>query len=111
MRGLETLLEDQLIPIRRDSGEEVQIVCLLPNRTPDDREKTRVLAELEDSFEEELTPVEIRKCVAIPRAWRNGQALFETKANMLENYREVAAFIEQQIDAEETADREVSADI
>jgi chromosome partitioning protein len=112
MRGLEKLLEDQLIPIRRDLGEEVQIICILPNRTLDDSEKTRVLTELEDSFEEELAPVEIRKRVAIPRAWRNGESLFEAdpEPDMLENYREVAAFIEQQIAAEQAVDQEGIAD-
>jgi len=100
LHGLQKMLEDQLIPIRKDLDDSVEVTAIVLNRVLDDNETTRVRQDLEENFSDELAPVEIRKRVAIPRAWRNGETLFEydSRSDMCEEYRQLAEFIQQQVE-------------
>jgi len=100
LHGLEKMLEDQLIPIRKDLDDSVEVTAIVLNRVLDDNETTRVRQDLEENFSDELAPVEIRKRVAIPRAWRNGETLFEydSRSDMCEEYRQLAEFIQQRVE-------------
>lgn len=99
LHGLQKMLEDQLIPIRKDLDDSVEITAIVLNRVLDDNETRRVRSELEENFPDELAPVEIRKRVSIPRAWRNGQTLFEydSESDMCARYIELAEFIKKRV--------------
>jgi chromosome partitioning protein len=100
LHGLQKMLEDQLIPIRTDLDDSVVITAIVLNRVLDDNETDRVREDLKQNFAEELAPVEIRKRVAIPRAWRNGETLFEyaSESDMCDQYRRLAEFIQQRVE-------------
>lgn len=99
LRGLEKMLEDQIIPIRRDLDDSVGISAIVLNRVLDDNETKRVREQLQENFEEELAPVEIRKRVDIPRAWRDGKTLFEyeSESDMCDRYIELSEFVRNRI--------------
>lgn len=102
LRGLEKMLEDQIIPIRRDLDDSVGIAAVVMNRVLDNNETRRIREQLKTNFREELAPVEIRKRVDIPRAWRDGKTLFEfnSDSDMCNRYIELGEFIRERIKTE-----------
>ena len=95
--GFFSLMENQVIPIRRDLEDGVQIAGLFINVSRDNNEKKYILEQLRPDFDDELIMndgevLEIRYRIAIPRAWRHGQTLFEydPENDMCENYRVLA---------------------
>lgn len=95
--GFFSLMENQLIPIRRDLEDQVQIAGIFINISRDNNEKKYVFEQLRPDFDDELIMqngevLEIRYRISIPRAWRHGQTLFEYEPEnaMCENYRALA---------------------
>lgn len=72
------------------------------NRVLDNNETRRIREQLKTNFREELAPVEVRKRVDIPRAWRDGKTLFEfnSDSDMCNRYIELGEFIRERIKTE-----------
>ena len=95
--GFFELMENQLIPIRRDLEDQVQIAGIFLNIARDNNEKTYIIDQLRPDFDDEIIMhdgemLEIRYRIAIPRAWRHGQTLFEYDPEnaMCDHYRVLA---------------------
>ncbi|WP_179747515.1 ParA family protein [Natronoarchaeum philippinense] len=107
--GFSELMENQVIPIRRDLDDEVSIAGIFVNVARDNNEKKFILEELRPEFDDELLlqesddgeeVLEVRYRVAIPRSWRHGETLFEFDPEnaMCDRYRKLAATLDERID-------------
>lgn len=76
IRALE-ILYDQIESIERGYDVQITQLGLVANRVEHDGEAKKMMGWFEDTFEGQLPVWEVRKRVALKRAWNNGVSIFE----------------------------------
>ena len=94
-RALEILFE-QIETIEDKYGMRINEVAVVANRVEPDGESEDMMAWFEETFEPNIPVVEIRKRVALKRAWSNGTSIFrhEEACDMDDQFDALAALVE-----------------
>ena len=101
IRALEILF-DQIQTLEETYGEEINELALVANRVEEDNEAKEMMEWFKDTFEGRFPIYEVRKRVALKRAWNNGVSIFNhgEDCDMEEVFTEIATYLEEVKDNE-----------
>lgn len=96
IRALE-ILYDQIESIEQGYDTRINELGLVANRVEHDGEATQMMNWFEDTFGGQLPVWEVRKRVALKRAWNNGVSIFahEEDSDMESEFTDIAAYLEE----------------
>ncbi|WP_254544522.1 ParA family protein [Halomarina pelagica] len=96
IRALEILF-DQIETLEQGYGVDIRDVGLVANRVETDGEATEMMAWFEDTFGGRIPVWEVRKRVALKRAWNEGASIFTHRedCDMEDAFLDVAAHLEE----------------
>lgn len=94
-RALEILFE-QIETVEQQYEMDIEELAVVANRVEPDGESEEMCAWFQETFEPHIPVVEIRKRVALKRAWSNGTSIFSAgeACDMTKRYEELAALVE-----------------
>ncbi|MFP4647431.1 MAG: ParA family protein [Candidatus Acetothermia bacterium] len=95
IRALEILF-DQIQTLEETYEEEINELALVANRVEEDNEAKEMMEWFKDTFEGRFPIYEVRKRVALKRAWNNGVSIFNhgEDCDMEEVFTEIATYLE-----------------
>lgn len=95
IRALEILF-DQIETIEQGYDVSIEDLGLVANRVETDGEATEMMSWFEDTFSDRIPVWEVRKRVALKRAWNNGVSIFEhdEDSDMEEVFLDIAETLE-----------------
>jgi len=95
IRALEILF-DQIDTLEETYSQEVEELALVANRVEEDNEAKEMMEWFEDTFEGRFPIYEVRKRVALKRAWNNGISIFNHNedCDMEEVFTDIATYLE-----------------
>lgn len=94
IRALEILF-DQVTTLEEAYGTEIKELAVVANRVEEDNEAKDMMSWLEGTFDERSPIYEVRKRVALKRAYNNGVSIFkhEESCDMEEVFKTVAKYL------------------
>lgn len=97
IRALEILF-DQMDTLEEHYDARVDLLAVVANRVEQDKEAEEMMEWFEETFEGRAPVFEVRKRVALKRAWNNGVSIFEHEEDidMEDVFDEVAATLENE---------------
>jgi len=95
VRAIEILL-DQITTLEKAYGVAIREVALIANRVNPDNQGKQMMEWFEKAFGERVPVFEIRKRVALQRAWSAGVSIFQHEENcdMEEVFDEIASYLQ-----------------
>jgi len=95
IRALEILF-DQIDTLEETYGQEVEELALVANRVEEDNEAKEMMEWFKSTFEGRFPIYEVRKRVALKRAWNNGVSIFnhDEDCDMEEVFTDIATYLE-----------------
>lgn len=95
IRALEILF-DQIDTLEETYDKEIEELALIANRVEEDNEAKEMMKWFNDTFGGRFPIYEIRKRVALKRAWNNGVSIFNhtEDCDMEEVFKEIANYLE-----------------
>lgn len=95
IRALEILF-DQIDTLEETYGEEIEELALVANRVEEDNEAKEMMEWFKSTFEGRFPIYEVRKRVALKRAWNNGVSIFNHNedCDMEEVFGDIANYLE-----------------
>ncbi len=95
IRALEILF-DQIDTLQETYGEEIEELALVANRVEEDNEAKEMMEWFDNTFGGRFPIYEVRKRVALKRAWNSGVSIFNHRedCDMEEVFEEIANYLE-----------------
>ncbi len=96
IRALEILF-DQIDTLEETYDQDIEELALVANRVEEDNEAKEMMEWFNDTFEERFPIYEVRKRVALKRAWNNGVSIFNHNedCDMEEVFDDIANYLEE----------------
>jgi len=93
-RALEILF-DQIATLREALGVDVEILAIVPNQVSGNSVSQRMLKDLREALPDKVTPFEIRRRIALVKAWREGKSIFsyDPGSDAADMFRQLAEYV------------------